>query len=155
MDDPYPIPLQNAAAMPRTSVTESDQYSDTEPHETDRPRNLNEDLDTYRARMVYQTRKRGTLETGLLLRVLAAVDCALTVQIDVDAAGADCYDGAPGAAGARAAHVGARVDAYVSVSDGFADSPVFYWMSGKQRPAEDSEWASSSLLGSYDRPRQR
>ena len=69
------------------------------------------------------------------------------MQLDVDASGADRDDGARGAAGARAAHVRARVDAYVLASGDYADEAVFYWMSGKQRPAEDSEWASSSLLG--------
>jgi len=122
MDDPYPIALQNAAAMPRTAVTEDGQYSDTEPHETDRPRNVNEDLDTYRARMVYQTRKRGTLETGLLLSTWMPRERIATMEREELQ----------------------ELERLMSVPEW----TLFYWMSGKQRPAEDSEWASSSLLES-------
>lgn len=67
MDDPYPIALQNPAATPQHETTQSGDYSDTQPHPLDRPRQIDEDLPTLRSRIIYQTRKRGTLETGILL----------------------------------------------------------------------------------------
>lgn len=63
--DPYPLPLQTSMDTSR------EDSAAMEPHPQDRPRQPDEDDKTLRARLVYQTRKRGTLETGILLSTYA------------------------------------------------------------------------------------
>jgi succinate dehydrogenase assembly factor 2 len=75
LQDPYPLPLSNpdlAAAASRTPQN-ANQLSENDedwpiPQPLDR---TGEDLSTLRARLVYQTRKRGTLETDLILSTFA------------------------------------------------------------------------------------
>lgn len=76
--DPYPLPLSqsqladdpSAAAPQRTGQTSLDELDEelSLPQPLDR---TGEDVDTLRARLVYQTRKRGTLETDLILSTFA------------------------------------------------------------------------------------
>lgn len=70
-DDPYPLPLQHKR-HPLSSDESPDSYL---AHPLDGinavPRDPEKDLATQRARLVYQTRKRGTLETGLLISTFA------------------------------------------------------------------------------------
>lgn len=74
--DPYPLPLtQPLADDPSAAPQRSGQTSlDTLDEELSLPQPLDrtgEDVDTLRARLVYQTRKRGTLETDLILSTFA------------------------------------------------------------------------------------
>lgn len=75
--DPYPLPLSQpqladdpSAAPRRTGQTSLDSLDEelSLPQPLDR---TGEDVDTLRARLVYQTRKRGTLETDLILSTFA------------------------------------------------------------------------------------
>ncbi|CAE6501872.1 unnamed protein product [Rhizoctonia solani] len=64
--DPFPLPLSKDVAQSNSSYDEIDQS--LLPPPIPRP---NESLSTLRARLVYQTRKRGTLESDLLLSTFA------------------------------------------------------------------------------------
>jgi len=69
--DPYPLPLSDptfAAAASRSPRPASTEEEFPLPGPLDR---TGEDEKTLRARLVYQTRKRGTLETDLLLATFA------------------------------------------------------------------------------------
>lgn len=75
--DPYPLPFNApqladdpSAAPQRTGQTSLDTLDEelSLPQPLDR---TGEDVDTLRARLVYQTRKRGTLETDLILSTFA------------------------------------------------------------------------------------
>ncbi|CCO29367.1 Succinate dehydrogenase assembly factor 2, mitochondrial OS=Cryptococcus neoformans var, neoformans serotype D (strain JEC21 / ATCC MYA-565) GN=EMI5 PE=3 SV=1 [Rhizoctonia solani AG-1 IB] len=64
--DPFPLPLSRDVPQSNTSYDELDESLLPPPI----PRH-NESLSTLRARLVYQTRKRGTLESDLLLSTFA------------------------------------------------------------------------------------
>lgn len=69
--DPYPIPLQShqpSAQNDSEATAEEDLPQEFLPKPLSRP---NEDLATIRARLVYQSRKRGMLEGDLLLSTFA------------------------------------------------------------------------------------
>ncbi|WWD22699.1 hypothetical protein CI109_107192 [Kwoniella shandongensis] len=71
-DDPYPLPLSNPDLASLASRSTNALSEDSE--EWDMPQPLDrtgEDEKTLRARLVYQTRKRGTLETDLILSTFA------------------------------------------------------------------------------------
>ncbi|KAG8968857.1 succinate dehydrogenase assembly factor 2 [Tulasnella sp. 419] len=69
--DPYPLPLQSFRPSKQNDSSVLDNQ-DIPSHLMPKPlpRN-NETVDTLRARLVYQSRKRGTLETDLLLSTFA------------------------------------------------------------------------------------
>ncbi|CAE6493977.1 unnamed protein product [Rhizoctonia solani] len=64
--DPFPLPLSRDVPQSKSSYDELDQS--LLPPPIPRP---NESLSALRARLVYQTRKRGTLESDLLLSTFA------------------------------------------------------------------------------------
>lgn len=70
--DPFPLPLSDPSLAAQASKQPSDGPKDGEewplPEPLDRS---HEDEKALRARLVYQTRKRGTLETDLLLSTFA------------------------------------------------------------------------------------
>ena len=70
--DPFPLPLSNpdlAAAASRVPIPHASELNSSHlPKPLDRS---HEDAETTRARLVYQSRKRGTLETDLLLSTFA------------------------------------------------------------------------------------
>ena len=67
--DPYPLPLDPSLATPRQATDAPSTGIDWPlPQALDR---TGEDEMTLRARLVYQTRKRGTLESDLLLSTFA------------------------------------------------------------------------------------
>lgn len=71
--DPYPLPLSDPslAALAR-STPNLDKLDEPLPGQMPTPLDrTGEDEDTLRARLVYQTRKRGTLETDLILGTFA------------------------------------------------------------------------------------
>ncbi|KDQ58788.1 hypothetical protein JAAARDRAFT_128691 [Jaapia argillacea MUCL 33604] len=79
----------------------------------------NEKADTLRARLLYQVRKRGTLETDLLLSTFATKDKLASME-----------------------------ETELKEFDKLLDEPdwdIYYWSTGKRTPPE--RWASSSILG--------
>jgi succinate dehydrogenase assembly factor 2 len=66
MSDPYPLPLSQPSLAEGSDQVKDD--LDGLPKPLDR---TGEDEKTMRARLVYQTRKRGTLETDLILSTFA------------------------------------------------------------------------------------
>ncbi|KIJ15934.1 hypothetical protein PAXINDRAFT_76341 [Paxillus involutus ATCC 200175] len=78
---------------------------------------LNETLETTRARLLYQSRKRGTLESDLLLSTFARD------------------------------HLPTMSEAELKAYDKLLDEPdwdIYYWSTGNRTPPE--RWASSSIL---------
>lgn len=74
--DPYPLPFTQPqlADDPSAAPSRGQTSLDTLDEELSLPQPLDrtgEDVDTLRARLVYQTRKRGTLETDLILSTFA------------------------------------------------------------------------------------
>ena len=112
-DDPYPLPLQHPEidTAPETTV----------PHPLDVPRQVNEDTETLKARLIYQTRKRGTLETGLLLSTFATVDRIKSMSREELQ----------------------ELDRLMTIPEW----TLYYWAVGKQEPGTDSEWRQSKILG--------
>ncbi|KAI5451665.1 Succinate dehydrogenase assembly factor 2 mitochondrial [Naganishia albida] len=120
--DPYPLPLtQPLADDPSAAPQRSGQTSlDTLDEELSLPQPLDrtgEDVDTLRARLVYQTRKRGTLETDLILSTFAKE------------------------------HLPTMSEEEMKQFDKLLDEPdwdIFYWSVEKRTPPE--RWQGSSLL---------
>lgn len=119
-DDPYPLPLQHKQ-HPLSSDTSPDSYL---AHPLDGyngvPREPEPDLKTQRARLVYQTRKRGTLETGLLISTFA------TPQRLEQMGRAELTE----------------LDRLLKVPEW----TLYYWGIGKAEPPQDSEFKDSQLL---------
>ncbi|THH09547.1 hypothetical protein EW146_g8661 [Bondarzewia mesenterica] len=108
--DPWPLP--HTPEHLASTVTPSDIPP---PQPLPRP---NESIETMRARLVYQSRKRGTLESDLLLSTFAQE------------------------------MLGAMSAGELREYDKFLDEPdwdIYYWATGKRAPPE--RWAASSLLG--------
>ncbi|QRV76577.1 succinate dehydrogenase assembly factor 2 [Ceratobasidium sp. AG-Ba] len=108
-DDPYPLPLSK-------NVPEGDSDLDSSllPPPISRP---NESLSALRARLVYQTRKRGTLESDLLLSTFAKE------------------------------HLASMSEAELREFDKLLDEPdwdIYYWAINKRSPPQ--RWAGTSLL---------
>lgn len=107
--DPWPLPhtpehLASTASPPNTPP----------PERLPRP---GEAVETMRARLVYQSRKRGTLESDLLLSTFAKEQ------------------------------LGAMPEAELNEFDRLMDEPdwdIYYWATGKRTPPE--RWANSALL---------
>ena len=114
LTDPWPIPLQ--AELPPAHNPEA--YT---PHPLDGMPSTDQPIETIRARLIYQTRKRGTLETGLLISTFATPERVNGMSK------AEC----------------AELDRLLSVPEW----TLYYWAVGKSEPAEDSEWRGSKLLG--------
>jgi succinate dehydrogenase assembly factor 2 len=116
LQDPYPLPLQSAAGLERDRSPES-----FTPHPMDGLGDKDIDIDNMRARLVYQTRKRGTLETGLLLSTFATSD--------------------------RLSKMGAdellELDELLTIPEW----TLFYWATGKEELPKDSPWRESKILG--------
>ncbi|KAF8527634.1 Flavinator of succinate dehydrogenase-domain-containing protein [Hysterangium stoloniferum] len=107
--DPYPLPLSSSAvsSQPPTSQTSPPPRL---------PRS-NESIQTLRARLVYQSRKRGTLEADLLLSTFANEQ------------------------------LGEMTEEELKEFDRFMDEPdwdIYYWAVGKRDPP--ARWADSKLL---------
>jgi hypothetical protein len=66
LSDPYPLPLSKDTLQANNSPNDMDESPP--PPSIPRP---NESLSSLQARLVYQTRKRGTLESDLLLSTFA------------------------------------------------------------------------------------
>ncbi|KAI0256224.1 DUF339-domain-containing protein [Lactifluus subvellereus] len=107
--DPWPMPHTPEHIASTASPTDL-----PPPQPLPRP---GESLETMRARLVYQSRKRGTLESDLLLSTFAQVHLS-----DMDAE-------------------------ELSEFDKLMDEPdwdIYYWATGKRTPPE--RWADSKLL---------
>ncbi|KAG6868301.1 hypothetical protein C0993_005189 [Termitomyces sp. T159_Od127] len=87
---------------------------DIPPNPLPRP---NESLDTLRARLVYQSRKRGTLESDLLLSTFAKENLSSMSE--------------------------AEMREYDRLLDE-ADWDIYYWATGKRTPPE--RWSTSEIL---------
>lgn len=74
-----------------------------------------------RQRLVYQTRKRGTLETGLLLSTFATHE--------------------------RISKWNAEELKELDRLMAIPEWTIYYWAVGKQEPPEGSEWRESKILG--------
>ncbi|QRW05479.1 succinate dehydrogenase assembly factor 2 [Ceratobasidium sp. AG-Ba] len=108
-DDPYPLPLSK-----NVPGDDSDLDSSLLPPPISRP---NESLPALRARLVYQTRKRGTLESDLLLSTFAKE------------------------------HLPSMSEAELREFDKLLDEPdwdIYYWAIDKRSPPQ--RWAGTSLL---------
>jgi len=109
LSDPYPLPLQSDLAF------EDDlSHQDLLPEPLPRP---NESLDSLRARLNYQSRKRGTLESDLLLSTFAKE------------------------------FLGQMDKGELEQFDKLMDEPdwdIYYWSIDKRPPPE--RWANSPLL---------
>ncbi|KAG6331497.1 hypothetical protein ID866_7593 [Astraeus odoratus] len=106
--DPWPLPHtpQHLASTTTPDVPP--------PQPISRP---NESIETMRSRLVYQSRKRGTLESDLLLSTFARD------------------------------HLNTMSEAELREYDKFLDEPdwdIYYWATGNRAPPE--RWANSSLL---------
>lgn len=119
-DDPYPLPLQHAQ-HPLSSDESPEAYL---AHPLDGlngvPRDPEPDLNTQRARLVYQTRKRGTLETGLLVSTFAT----------------------PERLGQMDRQQLTELDDLLKVPEW----TLYYWGIGKAEPPEESGWQHSEML---------
>jgi len=119
LQDPWILPAQ---INPADSASSQDPVTYT-PHPLDGPRDSDENVKTLRSRLVYQTRKRGTLETGLLLSSFATSE-----RID--------------GMGKEELH---ELDRLLAIPEW----TIYYWAIGKQSPPDGSEWSSSKLLGQH------
>ncbi|EIW73127.1 hypothetical protein TREMEDRAFT_25355 [Tremella mesenterica DSM 1558] len=113
--DPYPLPLSspelNALASRSPNLTQDDNLPWPEPL-----KRQGEDEKTLRARLVYQTRKRGMLEGDLLLSTFARDQLGFMTLDELrefDQANEPDWD-------------------------------IYYWSIGKKQPPE--RWATTSLL---------
>lgn len=70
LGDPYPLPLSSETLATQTQPT-GEQAEPAEQLPARLPR-FNESVQTLRARLIYQSRKRGTLESDLLLATFAS-----------------------------------------------------------------------------------
>ncbi|KAI9507907.1 Flavinator of succinate dehydrogenase-domain-containing protein, partial [Russula earlei] len=107
--DPWPIPH-----TPEHIASTASPVDLPPPEPLPRP---GEPIETARARLVYQSRKRGTLESDLLLSTFAKE------------------------------HLGAMDAEELSEFDKLMDEPdwdIYYWATGKRTPPE--RWAGSKLL---------
>ncbi|KAK0498848.1 mitochondrial protein [Armillaria luteobubalina] len=107
--DPWPLP--HTPEHLASTTTPADQ-----PAPTPMPR-LNESIDTLRARLVYQSRKRGTLESDLLLSTFARD------------------------------HLAAMTEVELKEYDKILDEPdwdIYYWATENRSPPE--RWANSAIL---------
>lgn len=119
-DDPYPLPLQHAKHP--LSSDESPQAYMAHPLDgiNSVPRGPESDLNTQRARLIYQTRKRGTLETGLLISTFfnpARLEKMGRAELN-------------------------ELDDLLKVPEW----TLYYWGIGKAQPPEDSGFQNSTLL---------
>lgn len=125
--DPWPLPF-------------TQQHIENTETPTDIPRPIpierhNESESTTRARLLYQSRKRGTLENDLLLATFARDNLA-TMSVEE----MQVYD--------KVRKILQRIT-FSGLMDGFQllDEPdwdVYYWATGKRAPPE--RWANSPLL---------
>ncbi|KAG9125097.1 succinate dehydrogenase assembly factor 2 [Ceratobasidium sp. 392] len=109
LTDPYPLPLSKGVPQGEPDLDES-----LLPPPIARP---NEPLSSLRARLVYQTRKRGTLESDLLLSTFAKE------------------------------HLPAMSEAELREFDKLLDEPdwdIYYWAINKRQPPE--RWEGTALL---------
>lgn len=79
LSDPYPLPLSNDV-LPGNSSTFDVLDTSLLPPPIARP---NESLSSLRARLVYQTRKRGTLESDLLLSTFAKEHLPVMSEVEL------------------------------------------------------------------------
>lgn len=115
--DPWILPAQ---IDPADSASSQDPVTYT-PHPLDGSRDSFEELSTLRSRLVYQTRKRGTLETGLLLSGFATSDRIQKWNEEELK----------------------ELDRLLAIPEW----TIYYWAVGKQSPPEGSEWQTSKILG--------
>jgi len=108
--DPYPLPLSSQAL----AAAQEQAQQEAMPLRMERP---NEDADTLRARLIYQTRNRGTLESDLLLSTFARE------------------------------RLWEMNEEEMREFDRLLDEPdwnIYYWAIGKREPPE--RWAGTELL---------
>ena len=144
--DPYPLPLsrevEQQRAQPQGGVesAESSALNTTTEEEWPMPQPLNrtgEKVDTLRARLVYQARKRGMLEGDLLLSTFARDNLATMSHEELLE-----FD-----------KVSLIIDLLVNSShadDQMLDEPdwdIYYWSIEKRHPPE--RWAGTKLLEQY------
>lgn len=115
--DPWLLPAQHD---PPDTAKDPVTYT---PHPLDGSREAFEELSTLRSRLVYQTRKRGTLETGLLLSTFATSD-RINKWNEEELKELDRLMAIP-------------------------EWTIYYWAVGKQEPPEGSEWRTSKILGEF------
>ncbi|KAF9513166.1 hypothetical protein BS47DRAFT_1372598 [Hydnum rufescens UP504] len=109
LSDPFPLPLESDEFAQQDSI-----HQDLLPDPIPRP---NESLDSLRARLNYQSRKRGTLESDLLLSTFAKERLPTMTRAELEQ------------------------------FDKLMDEPdwdIYYWAINKRTPPE--RWAGSSLL---------
>ncbi|GJJ14949.1 hypothetical protein Clacol_009219 [Clathrus columnatus] len=110
--DPFPLPLSHETQK----QLQGQEQEQTEDLPARLPR-LNESIQTLRSRLIYQSRKRGTLESDLLLSTFAAE------------------------------HLGTMTEEEMKEFDRLMDEPdwdIYYWSVGKKIPPE--RWVNSPLL---------
>ncbi|KAG8707856.1 succinate dehydrogenase assembly factor 2 [Ceratobasidium sp. 428] len=109
LSDPYPLPLSKDVPQGKPDLDES-----LLPPPIARP---NESLSSLRARLVYQTRKRGTLESDLLLSTFAKEHLPVMSEVEL------------------------------REFDKFLDEPdwdIYYWAINKRQPPK--RWEGTALL---------
>jgi len=118
-DDPWAIPLQNPQADPDPNEIPLAHYrgGDTAHPEG---RNPNEDTETMRARLVYQSRKRGTLEMEMLASTF--IDAGKLKSMSRE----DMLE----------------YDRLLTLPDW----TIYYWAIGKKEPPAESGWRESKVL---------
>ncbi|CAD6581912.1 MAG: succinate dehydrogenase assembly factor 2 [Cyphobasidiales sp. Tagirdzhanova-0007] len=116
-DDPWALPLQYPGTMPEDIPRVQGANSQTSHPEG---RSDNEETETMRARLVYQSRKRGILETDLLLSTF--IDSGKLKNMSRT-----------------------EMEEYDRLLT-LPDWTIYYYAIGKKTPPPDSEWAKSKVL---------
>jgi succinate dehydrogenase assembly factor 2 len=101
----------------------------------------NESTDTLRARLVYQSRKRGTLESDLLLSTFAGEQLSVMDEKELKEFDKVCF------LMPRVRDHGVHYFSAFCVVLQLLDEPdwdIYYWSTGKRTPPE--RWANSSVL---------
>nr|ODO01254.1 succinate dehydrogenase assembly factor 2, mitochondrial [Cryptococcus depauperatus CBS 7855] len=128
--DPFPLPFSDPKLMQAQNRLSEDAAEWPIPQPLDRS---GEDEKTLRARLVYQTRKRGTLETDLLLSTFAR-DALPEMNLDELKA----FDKA-----SRSDATWTRyLDEFLLLDE--PDWDIFYWAVEKREPPQ--RWKDSSIL---------
>lgn len=133
--DPFPLPFSDPELAHANNTLPSDSEEWPLPEPLDR---TGEDEKTLRARLIYQTRKRGTLETDLILSTFARdelpnMDFEEMKQFDKVGSSRVCKVIFPNTA----------ADFFLQLLDE-PDWDIFYWSVKKRDPP--ARWKGTSLL---------
>ncbi|KAK9898467.1 DUF339-domain-containing protein [Cystobasidium minutum MCA 4210] len=119
-DDPWAIPMQHKGTVPEDVPMNPGSVEGQHPE----GRDMNEDTETMRARLVYLSRKRGILEMEMLLSTFIQDTLKTMTREEMQ-----------------------EYDRMLTLPDW----TLFYWAIGKKEIPADSEWKNSKVLAALSK----